>query len=394
MTRHFIDGGWYGEYLPSGEWCAIIPHVECRTHLGPVALPPGEAFGPGFVRCTNMDGFRFAGQAHDTLDPAGWEWFADGTWRAHPPPCVGVNPLIYDLNGMLHLSDGSVGSQGYRYVTPENVIVSGDATYRLAVGQTAIYEYTDVGGLLIGQGQEGGVVVWDGAVLRLLEPGDCRFIRANRANDVVALAFTRPDGVVLMLTTMAALRALPPVVTPEPPEPTPVPPEPEPGPEPPLPPTPIPPTPLPPSSPRHHRSLTMDLNGKIVILRGPAGKLASPDAPNTGTWGSLGAGWRGIAWVDPHVTASATHHRAAKVGNNYTFTSLAHNGLAGADATKHSGAIDQQFYYKPDGNTDAGGYETWRVYDGNENGALEAQIEYSNDEGRYFACRLAVEIVG
>jgi hypothetical protein len=87
-------------------------------------------------------------------------------------------------------------------------------------------------------------------------------------------------------------------------------------------------------------------------------------------------------------------HVAKKVGNNYTFTSLAHNGLAGADATKHSGAIDQQFYYKPDGNTDAGGYETWRVYDGNENGALEAQIEYSNDEGKYFACPLAVEIVG
>lgn len=137
----------------------------------------------------------------------------------------------------------------------------------------------------------------------------------------------------------------------------------------------------------------MDLDGKLVLLRGPAGKLASPDAPNTGTWASLGAGWRGVTWADPHSPAPATQHRAVKVGTNYLFVSVAHNGLLGADATKHSGAIDQQFYYKPDGNPDAGGYETWRVYDGNENGAIEAQIEYSNDEGRYFSCPLAVEVV-
>lgn len=136
----------------------------------------------------------------------------------------------------------------------------------------------------------------------------------------------------------------------------------------------------------------MDIDGKIVILRGPAGKLATPDAANTGTWGSIG--WRGVTWADAHDTGDPTHHRARKVGQDYTFTSVAHNGLLGADATKHSGAIDQQFYYKPDGNTDAGGYETWRVYDGNENGAIEAQIEYTNDEGRYFSCPLAVEVVG
>ncbi len=139
----------------------------------------------------------------------------------------------------------------------------------------------------------------------------------------------------------------------------------------------------------------MDIDGKLVILRGPAGKLARPDMPNTGTWGSLGAGWRGIIWSDAHSTDPGTRHRAVKLpSGRYLFTSETHNGLMGADATKHSGAIDQQFYYKPDGNPDAGGYEQWRVYDGNENGAIEAQIEYSNDEGRYFACPLAVEVVG
>ncbi len=138
----------------------------------------------------------------------------------------------------------------------------------------------------------------------------------------------------------------------------------------------------------------MDIDGKLVILRGPAGKLASPDAPNTGTWGGLGQGWRGVAWLDAHDASAAREHHAVKLPNgNYVFRSIAHDGLLGCDATKHSGDLTQQGYYKPDGNADAGGYEQWRVYDGNENGAIEAQIEYDNDEGRYFGYPLAVEVV-
>ncbi len=138
----------------------------------------------------------------------------------------------------------------------------------------------------------------------------------------------------------------------------------------------------------------MDIDGKLVILRGPAGKLASPDAPNTGTWGGLGQGWRGVLWMGPHSNTEDLRHRAVKLpSGNYTFTSAQHNGLLGCDATKHSGDLTQQFYYKPDGNPDVGGYETWRVYDGNESGAIEAQIEYDNDEGRYFGYPLAIEVV-
>jgi hypothetical protein len=134
-----------------------------------------------------------------------------------------------------------------------------------------------------------------------------------------------------------------------------------------------------------------DIDGKLVILRGPAGRLARPDAPNTGPWASLGNGWRGMLF---DATAQS-QHRATKLANGrYTFTNIDHECLAGADATVHSGNILAQFYYKPSGNTLSGGYEEWRCYDGNENGAIEAQIEYDNDEGRYFSCPVAVEVVG
>lgn len=136
----------------------------------------------------------------------------------------------------------------------------------------------------------------------------------------------------------------------------------------------------------------MEIDGKTVILRGPAGKLAHPDAPNTGPWASLNKGWRGFLWAAPHDASPVLHHKATKTPDgNYTFTGE-HGGFAGADATKHSGDILSQFYYMPPGQA-AGGYETWRVYEGTENGALLALVEYVNDEGRYFACGLAVEVV-
>lgn len=138
----------------------------------------------------------------------------------------------------------------------------------------------------------------------------------------------------------------------------------------------------------------MDINGKTVVLRGPGGKLGRPDAPNTGVWAYLRAGWRGIIFDGSDTSDERYHHVATLVENsNYAITHKQNNGLCGADATKYSTALDKQFYYKPDSNTDRGSYETWRVYSGNENGAVQAQIEYDDNEGKYFSASFAVEVV-
>lgn len=160
-----------------------------------------------------------------------------------------------------------------------------------------------------------------------------------------------------------------------------------------------PPPPLPPALRAHTKGLTtmMEIDGKIVVLRGPGGLLLMPDAPNTGTWGGLQRGWRGALWT----ADGDTQLRAAKLPNGrYTFTHVAHRGLAGADAGQYSPALDKQIYFKPDGDSDAGDLEQWRVYDGNENGAIEAQIEQVTDDHhpagagkRFFAYPLAVELV-
>jgi hypothetical protein len=233
VIRHLSPGGWYADALPSGEYCVLFPSSHIDTHLGALTLPRGEAFGPLYLRCSNVGGFKFAGQAHDTLNPAGWEWTEGNGWRPLPPPCVGTSPLIYDRLGVLHSSDGSIGSQGWRYClndgTPEGHLVTGDQTYTREVAPgVLIHEYTDVDGLLIGQGHDGGTVVWDGVALRLLESGDGRFVRANVDGDRVAVSFVKSDGAVIVQTTLAELHALP-VVTPPAPVPVPVPqPKPEP----------------------------------------------------------------------------------------------------------------------------------------------------------------------
>src|SRR5215471_16745717 len=168
MRRLPFPSAWYCDATPSGAYVVTYPQSHFETHLGRVELPPGEPWGIGYVRCTDnhidaAQGFAFAGQAHSTTNPAAWEWMAGIGWGSMPPPACGVSPCIYDLNGVLHRSDcgPGVGSQGYRYVTPENVLVTGDATYGPFHG---LFEYSAAGDLYIGQG------AYDGSGVRVLTP--------------------------------------------------------------------------------------------------------------------------------------------------------------------------------------------------------------------------------
>jgi Putative Ig domain len=152
----------------------------------------------------------------------------------------------------------------------------------------------------------------------------------------------------------------------------------------------------------HHKGVTMaSLDGKKVVLRGPGGMLLRPDAPNTGIWANAQPpGWRGSIFDGADSRDSRYHYVAKAVGNRYTFANVADNCLAGEDGGQYSGGLGSQVYHKPSGNTDAGDLEQWRVYDGNQNGGLEAQCEHTTDRQHpsgagksYFAYPLAVEVI-
>jgi hypothetical protein len=191
-----IQPGMYGEMLPSGEYAVLVPEVGIQTHQGLIPLPGGNVL---FVRITNVGGFKIAGQGHQ--DGLAWE-YANGVWASHGPT-YGVSPLIYDNNGVLKFAAVEHGSQGFRYVTPDNRLVTGDQTYGHPT--LKLWEYTDLDGILIGQG-EGGCHVYIDGVLRQLEAGDTRFIRANRSGDRFAITVVHLDGLFTTLTSSLPCR--------------------------------------------------------------------------------------------------------------------------------------------------------------------------------------------
>lgn len=126
-----------------------------------------------------------------------------------------------------------------------------------------------------------------------------------------------------------------------------------------------------------------------VTLRGPGGKLARVDAPNTGPWAGLNAGWRGLIYdgTDEHDPRYRHERRGSLL--------IATNGGAiGLDATKYSGGLNSMAYAKPDGDTSQGFAETWKEHRDTSNGATMLVVEYGpgfgGDDGPFFGFPFAV----
>lgn len=201
LTRKEFPGGTYSDARTDGSYAVLMPHSSVLTQEGSLPLPPAElaanGIGPLYIRVTESGPFKFAGQSHAGLGT--WEWSQFG-WHLLGPAC-GVSPVIYDLSNVLHISDCSVGSQGWRYIDEiTGKLVTGDATY--ADKDNKIWEYTRHGNVTVGQGEKGCIAI-RGADRRMLEVGDCRFVRFNRSGDQLSIAMvklTENKSVIIWLT--------------------------------------------------------------------------------------------------------------------------------------------------------------------------------------------------
>lgn len=231
MFVKVIDGGWYADARPSGEWAACR-HADfnVETHLGVLTAPDR----PLYVRVPEQGPFRIAGVRHgkdgegqEALKDRVVEWGVDGDqWHTHAFKGCGANPVIYDHAGVLRASDcgPGIGSQGYRYATASGV-VTGDATYSPKHG-VDLHEWTDLGnGYRVGQGpDDNGAWFYDGAKYHEVITGKARFIRAHRDGDHVSIAcWVEPHQSVIVWATVAELMALPAKDSPRLPKPTPTP---------------------------------------------------------------------------------------------------------------------------------------------------------------------------
>jgi hypothetical protein len=250
MRTFTVAGGWYGDSTPTGQAITLVTKLllpdgtaqPSHLQLNEATIIPfaqaDPTLAPLFVRFRE-DAGAFAGQAADA-DDVPME-YVGAQWGQREGRAWGVSPVIYDLAGVLQIAreGGPAGSQGYRSVTPDGTptgrIVYGDETYGPTPQAPLLYQWTDlsVAGeprLVIGQEDgERGVLVLDGTTYRRFASGRCFTVRGRRTGQQCSVTYYRELGgqlyeCVHSWPTVAALRALPPVVAPPIPIP-PIPPE-------------------------------------------------------------------------------------------------------------------------------------------------------------------------
>jgi hypothetical protein len=211
MRTLHIPFGTYVDARPDGRFACLVVDDGPGMQLDTERLTIPRDARPLYVRVPREGPFKFAGQSSNS--PETIEWIEGTGWVPRPIVPCGVSPVIYDLAGTLHISDcgPAVGSQGYRYVDVETgALVTGDQTLGSDFG---LAEWTYLGdGLYVGQcNVTPGCALWDGHDLRMVEPGDCFFIRGQRVGNDVSLAMVRHAGepAVIVWATMDELRALP-----------------------------------------------------------------------------------------------------------------------------------------------------------------------------------------
>lgn len=212
IRRVEYPGGVYPDALPGGEFVVGTPQPRgfLQTHLGPIAPPAGEASFLMFNRITVAGGFKIASKSHSS--DVTW-LYENGAWRDSGRPSHGVQGHGFDDAGRFYTVRGLADqeSQGLRYYSPDDYgpdsnwdvtnetpgWVTGSPSYnpfsafahRLRV--TRLYEWTHRGGIIVGQGEEGGAVIQYRGQHYLLEPGDTRFIQFHRAGDTLSVAISK-----------------------------------------------------------------------------------------------------------------------------------------------------------------------------------------------------------
>jgi len=135
------------------------------------------------------------------------------------------------------------------------------------------------------------------------------------------------------------------------------------------------------------------MDSKLVAIKGPAGKYARADEPNTGPFGSLNRGWRGLIWDGADRNDARYQFQLTKPDAYFQLVHVQTGDLFGIDATQFSGDIGAQFYLKPAAEGRAG-YESPSIYDGNQFGALTGQVEYSDPSvGKFVSCAFVMDVI-
>lgn len=128
----------------------------------------------------------------------------------------------------------------------------------------------------------------------------------------------------------------------------------------------------------------------VVVLRGPGGGYGRALGPNTGPWGHLGTGWRGLVWdtLDP---GAADLFELTQPDQRHQLVHVPTRGLFGIDPTVV--LVSNQFYLTPP-NHGRGWAESPVVYDNNVSGVIAGWVEFDHAAtlGKFVSCGFTVEV--
>lgn len=253
MTRVVEQGGWYGDNTLQGDSVSLHRDSHININGQRIELPVGP-FGPENILQLVVKRFGnqvlIAGQGQVGEEGSGNWLYIDGKWnlltnsfgtfacafdpnRPYLYLVVGPNQYqFYDLTTreLSGVIPRSLGAQGIRYIdfiqSPIDGIVTSDETYGPYPYNLA--QWTHLEEITVGQGYNGGCIIIYNGERRILEPGNCQFIRLHKLLDKFCLAIVKMDEVetVFYQLSLDEIKNFPleTVPTPEPIPPTPVPP--------------------------------------------------------------------------------------------------------------------------------------------------------------------------
>lgn len=211
MERIALPGAWEGDALPGGRFCAAYPDRRILTNTG-------LFHAPDWLRYP-----RLSPLANTVV----------GTAQANPgrvyavtaQASVEIGPQSCGLSAVIFWPDGTVAinydcgapyySLGFRFITDR--IYSGAETYADPVRN--IFEWTELGDIVVGQGPEDGCHLLYQGRRYLVEPGAARVVRFARDGERLAVAmFMQGFGFVAHWLTVNEIDGLPDITVPPPPE--------------------------------------------------------------------------------------------------------------------------------------------------------------------------------
>ena len=194
MKRTDLQGQWYCDALPTGQYVAVPFEAGgvIKTAHGWTWLP-GQPIERLLYVALAPDGVQFGGVGN--ASDRAWRW--DGQrWHDHGL-AFGPQAVLFDSrNGMMVVKQPP--AHGWRYLDANGQPVTCTETYHDPARQ--IWQYTDFGDLVIAQG--GGeiglghdplIALYQGRRI-LIQSGTCRFIKARRDGNQLSIAWVQEDA--------------------------------------------------------------------------------------------------------------------------------------------------------------------------------------------------------